>query len=288
MNPAGILYFAIFGLGFAAFKAGQYKLFEKAGEAGWKALIPVYNWVIWLKLTGKPVWWVALMLIPIANVLVFVSLLIDLARAYGKHSLGQHAAALLLPFYFFPKIGFDPKVKYEGVPELQKNQPKKSALREWGDAILFAGVAALIIRTFFIEAFMIPTSSMERTMMAGDFLFVSKYHYGTRMPMTPLAVPFVHNKIPLFGLNLPAYTDVVQLPYFRLPGIQKIKRNDIVVFNYPAHDIHDLRDGAGMVKAVTLKENYIKRWTARNNPHNQTNNDRLRPRSARSLINSPF
>ena len=259
MDGAALFFNAIGLIIVVGFTVGLYKLFEKAGEAGWKAMVPIYNWMVWLRLIGKPMWWVGLILIPVVGVLVLVSMVIDLARAYGKHDLKHHAAALLLPFYFFPKIGLDPEVQYQGPPLDPKKQPQKSSLREWGDAILFAGVSALIIRTFFIEAFMIPTSSMERTLMAGDFLFVSKFHYGARMPMTPLAIPFVHNKVKIGDFSMPSYLSFVELPYYRLPGLTEIERNDIVVFNYPAHDIHDLGDGAGTVEPVSMKENYIKR-----------------------------
>ncbi len=262
MNSAGIFFVGIFALILIAFKFAQYKLFEKAGKPGWSALVPVYGNYIWLELIGKPVWWLILLYIPIVGILVFVSMVIELAKAYGKYDLKDHAASLLLPFYFFPKLALDEKVTYMGPPEEHKNIPPKSSWREWGDAFLFAGVAALIIRTLFIEAFMIPTSSMERSLMAGDFLFVSKFHYGSRMPMKPLSVPFVHNKISLGSFVAPSYLDFVSLPYFRLPGLTHIKRNDIVVFNYPAHDIHDLGDGAGMVKPISMKENYIKRCVA--------------------------
>lgn len=264
MDSAGLFFVSIFVIVFVAFKVAQYKLFEKAGQEGWKALVPVYNYYVWLELIGKPWWWLILLFIPIIGVLVLVAMVIEFAKSYGKYSLGNHAASLLLPFYFFPRIAFDEKVKYLGPPEKHENMPKKSSLREWGDAFLFAGVAALIIRTFFIEAFMIPTSSMERTLMAGDFLFVSKYHYGTRMPMVPLSVPFIHNKIKIGDFVMPSYTDILTLPYWRihLPGSSKIERNDIVVFNYPAHDIDDLGDGAGLVKPISMKENYIKRCIA--------------------------
>jgi signal peptidase I len=111
---------------------------------------------------------------------------------------------------------------------------RKSKTREWFDAILFAVVAATIIRTFFFEAFTIPTPSMERTLMVGDFLFVSKMHYGARTPMTPLSFPFVHQELPLIGGK--SYSEAWKLPYFRFPGFSEVKRNDIVVFNYPMED----------------------------------------------------
>ncbi|MEM7655138.1 MAG: signal peptidase I [Bacteroidota bacterium] len=262
MSGAAIFYYSLYLIMYGGFTFGLYKLFQKADIEGWKALIPVYGSILWAKLIGKPFYWVILMFVPIVGILVLVAMLIELAKVYGKHDLKHHAAALILPFLFFPKIGFDEKVKYLGPVEGQKNLPKKTGSREWGDAILFAGVAALLIRSFFIEAFMIPTSSMERTLMAGDFLFVSKFHYGVRMPIVPLSVPFFHNKISIGGNTIPSYLDFLQLPYFRTLKFNQVDRNDIVVFNYPAHDIHDLGDGVGTVDPISVKENYIKRCVA--------------------------
>lgn len=130
------------------------------------------------------------------------------------------------------------------------NNRKKSPAREWVDAIIFAVIAATIIRTFFIEAFTIPTSSMEKTLLVGDFLFVSKVNYGARVPNTPLAFPFAHHTLPLIGGK--SYLEWIRLPYFRFPGFEKIKNNDIVVFNYPMEDF----------RPVDKKENYIKRCVA--------------------------
>jgi signal peptidase I len=259
---SGFFYMIMIVLGYLATNIGKYKLFEKAGEPGWAAFVPIYGDLICARLIGKPWWWAVVLYIPIVGVLIGVAMVIEFVKSFGKYKLQEHAASLIIPFYYMPKIGFDDKVKYLGPPETHKKLPKKSGLREWGDAFLFAGVAALIIRTFFIEAFMIPTSSMERTLMAGDFLFVSKYHYGSRMPMMPLSVPFIHNKISIGGLTTPSYLDLVRLPYWRLPGLKDVERNDIVVFNYPAHDIDDLGDGAGLVEPISMKENYIKRCIA--------------------------
>jgi signal peptidase I len=119
---------------------------------------------------------------------------------------------------------------------------------EWVDAIAFAVIAATVIRSLFIEAYQIPTSSMEKSLLVGDFLFVSKVNYGARLPMTPLSFPFAHHTMPF--INTKAYIDWMKLPYFRLWGFQKIKNNDVVVFNYP-----DERFG----RPVDKKENYIKR-----------------------------
>jgi signal peptidase I len=124
---------------------------------------------------------------------------------------------------------------------------RKSAIREWFDSILFAVVAATLIRWLFFEAFTIPTPSMENSLLVGDFLFVSKLHYGTRTPKTPLQVPLTHQTV--WGTNIPSYTDAVQLPQLRLPGFSEVKRGDVVVFNYPPELQHP----------VDLKTNYIKR-----------------------------
>ena len=115
-----------------------------------------------------------------------------------------------------------------------KKKKKKSVGREWLDAAIFAIVAATIIRTFFVEAYTIPTGSMEGSLLINDYLFVSKVAYGPRVPMTPLAVPLVHNTMPITGGK--SYTEAVQWKYKRLPGFGDVKRNDVVVFNYPAGD----------------------------------------------------
>ncbi|RCR66043.1 signal peptidase I [Larkinella punicea] len=122
----------------------------------------------------------------------------------------------------------------------------KSPFREWIDSIVFAVVAATLIRWLFMEAFTIPTPSMEKSLLVGDFLFVSKLHYGTRTPKTPLQVPLTHQKI--WGTDIPSYLDWIQLPQYRLPGFSSVKQGDVVVFNYPPEDY-----------PTDLKTNYIKR-----------------------------
>ena len=128
---------------------------------------------------------------------------------------------------------------------------KKSTSREWADAIIFAVIAATLIRTFFIEAYTIPTPSMERSLLVGDFLFVSKVNYGPRLPMTPLAFPFAHHTMPILGTK--AYWEGVKLPYYRLPGFSDIKKGDVVVFNYP------MEADSPYYRPVDKRENYIKR-----------------------------
>ena len=131
----------------------------------------------------------------------------------------------------------------------KKIKKRKSELRSWIDAIGFAVIAATILRTFLIEAYTIPTSSMEKSMLIGDFLFVSKVAYGPRVPMTPIAFPLVHHTLP-FTQNTKSYSEIVKLAYHRMKGLGKIKRNDCVVFNWPAEKLG---------RPIDKKENYVKR-----------------------------
>lgn len=134
---------------------------------------------------------------------------------------------------------------------------KKTPVREWFDSVLFAVVAATLIRWLFFEAYTIPTGSMERSLLVNDFLFVSKLHYGTRFPMTPLQVPLTHQKI--WFTNLPSYSDAIQLPYYRLPGFTDVKNGDVVVFNYPGCPERPDPYGGYDTHPVDLRTNYIKR-----------------------------
>jgi signal peptidase I len=106
---------------------------------------------------------------------------------------------------------------------------------EWLDAIIFAVIAASLLKTFFTEAYRIPSPSMEQTLLPGDYLFVSKIAYGPRMPRTPIAMPLVHNTLP-FTEATPSYLSAIQMPYKRILGLGKVERNDIIVFNYPEGD----------------------------------------------------
>ncbi len=117
-------------------------------------------------------------------------------------------------------------------------QPKSAFgkwLMGWVDAIIFAVIAASFIRIFFFEAYTIPTSSMEGSMLIGDYLFVSKCNYGPRKPMTPLSFPFVHHTMP-FSTTKKSYSEIWKRPYERMTGFETVKNDDIVVFNFPEGD----------------------------------------------------
>ena len=102
------------------------------------------------------------------------------------------------------------------------------------DALIFALVAATFIRMFFIEAYTIPTGSMEKTLLVGDYLFVSKVAYGPRVPETPVSFPLVHNVMPITGGE--SYSEIIKNDYRRLKGFSNVRRDDIVVFGFPHGD----------------------------------------------------
>lgn len=137
----------------------------------------------------------------------------------------------------------------------KKAQKPKTKLIEWRDSIVFAVVVATLFRWSFVEAFMVPTPSMENTILVGDYLFVSKFHYGTRTPRTPLQIPLTHQKI--WGTDVPSYSDWVQLPSYRLPGLRGVERGEPVVFNIPPAVLND-----GEVRPIDLKTYYVKRCVA--------------------------
>lgn len=237
---------------------GYWKLFEKAGVEGWRSLIPIYSEYYVIRILGKPVWWMLYLFIPILNIFTYFVLLFDLLKCFGKDSLFNQFLLLFGFFIYLPYLGFQKDVKYIGkLHELPKVY--KSATSEWTEAIAFAVVAATLIRWLIMEAYTIPTPSMENSLLTGDFLFVSKFHYGTRTPKTPLQIPLTHQKI--WFTEIPSYVDWIQLPQYRLPGFTEVKREDVVVFNVPGMDENNLGVPRNRwIKYPTdLKTNYIKR-----------------------------
>lgn len=221
----------IFILGTIGFHYGLYGMFRKAGITPWKALIPYYNtWLVVEKMPLKK-YWFFLQFIPIVGQFITIWIYIKFVEHFGRFSLLHHAAAVFVPFLYFPYLGYSKNERYAG-NAVVKNY-KKSSTREWIDAAVFAVVAASIIRTFIFEAYVIPTGSMEKTLMVNDFLFVSKLSYGPRLPNTPLAIPFVHHTAPI--VNSKSYLEWIKIPYKRLWS-SPVKRNDVVVFNYPVGD----------------------------------------------------
>lgn len=226
-------------------RVGLGLFFKKAEIKFWKAFVPIYSTLIWLKLIKKPKWWLILTFIPVVNIVIGIGMIVELMNSFGRRNVVEHVLASVLGYIFLPYIALTKELNYTG--PVDYTDKKKSRIREWSEAIFFAVIAASIIRTFTIEAFQIPTSSMEGTLLRGDFLFVSKVHYGAKTPKTPLSFPFMHHSMPVLGI--PAYLDWIKLPSFRFPAFQDIKNNDIVVFNYPREDY----------RPSDKREHYIKR-----------------------------
>ncbi len=231
---------------------GTWKLYIKAGRQAWEAFVPVYNAVILMKIINRPWWWTILLFVPIVNLIMFPVVWVETARSFGKNTTTDTVLALVTLGFYNYYLNYFTDVQHVKDRSLH---PKSAA----GDSsILFAIVAATIVHTYFIQPFTIPTSSLEKTLLVGDFLFVSKFHYGARLPMTTVAAPMVHDTIPV--LKVKSYLSKPELPYMRLPGFQKIKRNDIVVFNWPVDTMLDMRHtDKHYYKPIDKKTNYVKR-----------------------------
>ena len=248
---------------------GTWKLYMKAGRQAWEAFIPVYNGVILMKIINRPWWWIILMFLPIVNLIMLAVVWVETARSFGKNStLDTFLAVVTLGFYNY-YLNYATNVKYI---ENRSLQPK-SGSGDWVSSILFAIVAATIVHTYFIQPFTIPSSSLEKSLLVGDFLFVSKFHYGARVPMTTVGAPMVHDTIPLlkkksylfddnFSERKTSWINKLQLPYLRFPAFEKIEHNDIVVFNQPADtllDMNDFNPDRNYYKPIDKKTNLVKR-----------------------------
>lgn len=251
---------------------GTWKLYIKAGRQAWEAFVPVYNGIVLMKIINRPWWWIILLFLPIVNLIMLIVVWVETARSFGKNSyLNTFLAVISLGFYNF-YLNYVADVEYVKDRSLQP----KSGSGEWTSSILFAIVAATIVHTYFIQPFTIPSSSLEKSLLVGDFLFVSKFHYGARIPMTTVGAPMVHDTIPILNKKSYLFNDhfeerktswinKLQLPYMRLPGFEKIDRNDIVVFNQPADTLRDMNDftpDRNYYKPIDKKTNLVKRCVA--------------------------
>ncbi len=238
--------------------AGTWKLYIKAGKKSWEAIIPIYSAIVFMEIINRPKWWVILLYVPIINLLIFPVVWVESARSFGKNSrIDTLLAIITLGFYNY-YLNYIADVNYVENRDLKA----PTELGDWVSSIVFAIVAATLVHTYFMQPYTIPTSSLEKSLLVGDFLFVSKFHYGARTPMTPIAAPMVHDSIPLTKFK--SYLSKPQLPYFRIPGFQDIKRNEIVVFNWPTDTVRFFRDRSNIHidKPIDKKSNYVKRCVA--------------------------
>ena len=233
---------------------GSWKLYQKAGRKSWEALIPVYNAVVLMEIIRRPKWWVVLLFIPIINLMIFPVVWVETLRSFGKKSSLDTALGILTFGLYTYTINYSDNVQYEE----DRSLVPRTWFGEWISALIFAITAATLVHNYFIQPYIIPTGSLEKTLLIGDFLFVSKFHYGARTPMTAVAFPMVHDTLPI--VKSKSYLDFPQLPYFRLPGFQKVVRNEIVVFSWPADTVRQFFvKEKGVRKPIDKKSNYVKR-----------------------------
>ena len=234
-----------------------WKLFKKAGYSPLLALIPFYNSVVLLQIIKRPKWWVVLLYIPIVNLLMLPVVWVETTRSFGKNSLlDSFLSWISLGFYGF-YLNYAVDVTYQPDRSLQP----KTGFGQFVGSIIYAVVIATLVHAYFMQPFIIPTSSLEKSLLVGDFLLVSKFHYGARTPQTVVSFPMVHDTIPIAKTR--SYLKKPQLPYSRIPGFQKIKRNDIVVFSWPADTVRQFfKKEAAVIKPTDKKSNYVKRCVA--------------------------
>ncbi len=276
-----LLYFYLFIL-VHPYLAMWWRSFEQAERQSWEALIPVYNYFVAFKIGAKKPFWSFLLIFPGVHLVMWAVANVSYIRRFGYFSLVDTLQGIFFPYIIMFKIAQSndkilPETNWAnssevsrrewgdhlvlflclpvighvialGIAAVTRAEPgKKTKVKEWGDALLFALVAASIIRTYVFEPFQIPTGSMEKTLLVGDFLFVNKLAYGPKVPVTPLSYPLVHNTVP--WINVKSYVGLETSEYTRLPGFSEVDRYDVVVFNYPSGDtaIYDPRMPFGLM-----------------------------------------
>jgi signal peptidase I len=293
------------------FLAMWFKSFKQAGHQPWEALIPVYNYYVAFKISCKKPFWALLMVFPGVHLVMWSVVNTSYIRRFGYFSFVDTIQGIFFPYLIMAKIANSnanilPETNWANSRETEirkwgdhlalflalpiighaialilnavtREKPgSRSKVKEWGDSIIFALVAASIIRTYVFEPFQIPTGSMEKTLLVGDFLFVNKLAYGPKVPVTPLSFPLVHNTVP--WVNVKSYTTLEKGSYTRLPGYSSVHRNDVVVFNYPSGDtaVYDPRMPNGLMghdyHGIVIKESqylFARSYTEFNQRSNQ-------------------
>lgn len=251
---------------------GTWKLYEIAGRKRWEALIPIYNAIVLMKIIGRPTWWTILLFIPIINLIMFPVIWVETIRSFGKNSKSDTFLVIITLGFYIYYLSYTQKLNYK----TERNLKPENKTADTISSLLFAVIVATLVHTYVIQPFTIPSSSLEKTLYIGDFLFVSKLNFGARAPMTAIALPMVHDSIPFLGIKSYLFNDDVtkketsllnkfQLPYFRFPAIETIKRNEIVVFNQPADtllDMDNFKPIRNYYKPIDKKTNLVKRCVA--------------------------
>jgi signal peptidase I len=234
---------------------GTWKLYIKAGRQAWEAFVPIYNAIVLMKIINRSTWWTLLLFIPIINLFMFPIIWIETLRTFGKKTTLDMVLGIVTLGLYIMYVNYTQEVTYHANRDLKAPTKAMDTL----GSLAFAIVVATFVHTYFIQPYVIPTSSLEKSLLIGDFLFVSKFNYGARTPMTPIAAPMVHDSLPLVGTL--SYLKKPQIPYFRFPKLEKIKNNDIVVFNWPRDTLDNMYHPSNIRidKPIDKKTNYVKR-----------------------------
>jgi signal peptidase I len=235
--------------------AGTWKLYEAAGRKRWEAAVPIYNAIVLMKIINRPSWWTILLFIPIVNLIMFPVVWVETLRSFGKNSTTDTILGIFTLGLYIYYVNYTQKLNHI----TDRSLTPRSKAGDTISSLLFAVVVATLVHTYVMQPYTIPTSSLEKSLLIGDFLFVSKFHYGARTPMTTVAAPMVHDTLPI--INKKSYMKWPQLPYFRFPGMEDIRNNDIVVFNWPVDTVVKFFDRSGQRadKPIDKKSNYVKR-----------------------------
>ena len=223
-----------------------WKFFKSAGRSNWEAWVPVYRTVILLKIVDRPKWWAILCYIPVIDNIMSIIISYEVLHIFGFRDNKYILLTIPTCGAYMGYLSYTSELTL--LPRDNKIIRRKIPL--FINHLFFACVAAGAVRMTTFEAYNIPTGSMEKSLMIGDYLFVSKLHYGLRIPNTPLSIPLMHNLIPY--TSIPSYLDWVNFPYLRLPAFSSIEKGDAVVFNVPVDP----------GRPVDKKDNYVKRCIA--------------------------
>ncbi|MCV2487500.1 signal peptidase I [Flavobacterium sp. SH_e] len=247
-----------------------WKLYLMAGRKAIESFIPIYNLIVLMKIINRPQWWCFLLFLPIINLIMIPVVWVETIRSFGKNSMVDTILVVLTLGFYITFLNYTSE-NLVYIENRDLNSKSKGA--DTVSSLLFAIIVATLVHTYIIQPFTIPSSSLEKTLYIGDFLFVSKINYGPRTPMTTIALPMVHDTIPVLNRKSYLFNDdetkketsllnKFQLPYFRFPAIEKIERNDIVVFNQPADTLRDMDNfhpDRNYYKPIDKKTNLVKR-----------------------------